>query len=402
MSFWKNDHRNLFILTIFNLGIRLFRIDSPARSFFDERAFYIEGAKSYLTGFADPNLEHPPLGKEIMALSIKFFGDNPWGWRVPSVLFGTIGILLTYLLAKKIFGSTKIALVSALLLTFDFLWFVHSRIGLLEIFLAVFCLTAVYFLWGFYQKSNWKNGLWFAFFTGLAVSTKWTGVFLLPAAGILFLIKYFSSKPKIDFGSVISMVVTIVLLATTVYWVSFQPYLKGQDLPWFWNRQVAMWQYHTQEIKSDNAGASRPWSWGLDPLQPYYTSPQTKSYVISFANPVLLWGGLLGFGYWLVRNFRNWGTNTGFLVVMVLAFWWPWLLVSRYTFFYYFLTAMPFLAIILARSLEGIEGSNWRFKNLFSVEILLTGNALAFILIYPLLTALPVASLYLSLLFGHY
>src|ERR1035437_7184305 len=114
MAFWKNDRLNLVLLTIFNLGTRLFRLDSPGRSFFDERAFYIEGAKSYLTGFADPNLEHPPLGKEIMALGIKFLGDNPWGWRVPSVLFGTAGVFLTYLLAKKIFGSTKIALVSSL------------------------------------------------------------------------------------------------------------------------------------------------------------------------------------------------------------------------------------------------------------------------------------------------
>ena len=41
----------------------------------------------------DPNAEHPQLAKLIIAGGIKVFGDNPWGWRLGSVLFGMIALI---------------------------------------------------------------------------------------------------------------------------------------------------------------------------------------------------------------------------------------------------------------------------------------------------------------------
>ena len=168
-----------------NLLLRLLRLDSPAEDFFDENVFYVAAAKSYLTGFTDPNFEHPPLGKLIIALGIQTLGDNPWGWRVMSVLFGTLGIVVTYLLAKRIFHSTKIALLASFLLTFDFLWFVFSRTALLEIFLAVFSLTALYFLWNYYQSEKGRDLILFSLFVGLAVAVKWSGALFLLAFCVL-------------------------------------------------------------------------------------------------------------------------------------------------------------------------------------------------------------------------
>jgi dolichyl-phosphate-mannose-protein mannosyltransferase len=36
---------------------------------------------------------HPPLVKQLMAMSIRTFGDVPFGWRYPSVLFGSLAIV---------------------------------------------------------------------------------------------------------------------------------------------------------------------------------------------------------------------------------------------------------------------------------------------------------------------
>ena len=38
------------------------------------------------------NPMHPPLAKQMIALSINTFGDNPLGWRYPGTLFGALAI----------------------------------------------------------------------------------------------------------------------------------------------------------------------------------------------------------------------------------------------------------------------------------------------------------------------
>ena len=44
------------------------------------------------------NPMHPPLAKQLIALSIHTFGDSPLGWRYPAVLFGALAIVAIYLL----------------------------------------------------------------------------------------------------------------------------------------------------------------------------------------------------------------------------------------------------------------------------------------------------------------
>jgi dolichyl-phosphate-mannose-protein mannosyltransferase len=96
----------------------------------------------------DPNTEHPPLAKVLVAGSVLLLGDNPLGWRLPSVIFGTAAILLTYGIACRVGASPYVALLAALLLSFDNLVFVHSRIFTLDIFQLTFMLLALYWYLG--------------------------------------------------------------------------------------------------------------------------------------------------------------------------------------------------------------------------------------------------------------
>ncbi|MEM1980924.1 MAG: hypothetical protein QXH59_08880, partial [Candidatus Caldarchaeum sp.] len=59
---------------------------------FDE-AHYIPAVRKMLMGEA-VNLEHPPLSKWIIMLGIMALGDNPWGWRVPMVLFSALTLVM--------------------------------------------------------------------------------------------------------------------------------------------------------------------------------------------------------------------------------------------------------------------------------------------------------------------
>src|SRR6187551_477548 len=72
------------------LGLCLVRLTVPTTPFFDE-VHYLPAARAILALSHPANPEHPPLGKELLALGIALFGDRPFGWRIMPVLFGTLG-----------------------------------------------------------------------------------------------------------------------------------------------------------------------------------------------------------------------------------------------------------------------------------------------------------------------
>jgi 4-amino-4-deoxy-L-arabinose transferase-like glycosyltransferase len=94
---------------------------------------------------ADPNGEHPQLGKVIIAGGISLFGDNAIGWRITALVFGLAAILLLYWLVRCAGGSSWLALGAASLASFDNLWVVHSRIAVLDIFVVPFMLAGAAF-----------------------------------------------------------------------------------------------------------------------------------------------------------------------------------------------------------------------------------------------------------------
>jgi dolichyl-phosphate-mannose-protein mannosyltransferase len=96
----------------------------------------------------DPNTEHPPLAKLLVAGSMLLFGDNVYGWRLPSVVAGTASILLMYGIALRAGADRNVALLSASLLAFDNLAFVHGRIFTLDIFQLTFMLLGPYWYLG--------------------------------------------------------------------------------------------------------------------------------------------------------------------------------------------------------------------------------------------------------------
>jgi predicted membrane-bound dolichyl-phosphate-mannose-protein mannosyltransferase len=92
----------------------------------------------------DPNQEHPPLAKLMIAASMRILGDNAWGWRVPSVIMGSLAILLFYLLMKRVSKNGKYSLLATFLFCFDTLVYVDSRIAILDIFTLAFMVLGFY------------------------------------------------------------------------------------------------------------------------------------------------------------------------------------------------------------------------------------------------------------------
>ena len=82
---------------------------------------------------------HPPVGKWLIGWGEAPFGIlNSFGWRFAVALAGTISIFMLGRIARRLFRSDLLGTVAAALLAFEGHHFVHSRTGLLDIFVMFF------------------------------------------------------------------------------------------------------------------------------------------------------------------------------------------------------------------------------------------------------------------------
>lgn len=135
---------------------------------------------------------HPLVGKWLIAAGIKVFGHDAFGWRAAAALFGSLSVLVIYLIAKRLWGSRALAAAAAILLGVEGLQFVQSRLAMLDIFPSFFILLGVWLLLEDRARSPgrrgprwWRIGSGAAF--GLAVASKWSAIPVLPVvAGVAF------------------------------------------------------------------------------------------------------------------------------------------------------------------------------------------------------------------------
>jgi 4-amino-4-deoxy-L-arabinose transferase-like glycosyltransferase len=133
------------LLLIAALAARVAWLDLPAHSLIFDEAYYVNAARillgwpvapgaHYAGSIAglDPNIEHPPLGKLVLAASMLLFGDNGVGWRVPSVIAGMIALASVYGIVRASGETVRLAILVVALLAFDNLTLVHGRIGTLD------------------------------------------------------------------------------------------------------------------------------------------------------------------------------------------------------------------------------------------------------------------------------
>ena len=137
-------------------------VTTPEKFYFDE-VHYVPAARQMLEPvMPSPMLNpmHPPLAKQLIAISIRAFGDVPLGWRYPGVLFGALAIVAMYLCGLALFSAQGPAVATRLIAFVNQMVFVQSRIAMLDIFALAFSLLAIAaFIAGFRKQ---RPHLWFA------------------------------------------------------------------------------------------------------------------------------------------------------------------------------------------------------------------------------------------------
>jgi hypothetical protein len=122
-------------------------------------------------------------------------GQFAFSWRIVGVVFGALMAICLYLLARILFRRRSVGLLVALFSLVDGMLFAQSRIAMNDTYVGGFLLLA-YLLFALIWLRVWKSR--FAFWLGmpllgivlgLALASKWVGVYAIASIAILILIR---------------------------------------------------------------------------------------------------------------------------------------------------------------------------------------------------------------------
>ena len=156
------------------------------------------GVKDYSfvqeNGYSIYEWTHPQLGKVLIAVGIRIFGMNPFGWRFTGTLFGVLILWVLYILAKRIFQRSDYAFVTAALFAADCMHFSQTRIATIDVYALFFTLVMFLFMLDYIELNRTEapfikkmvplglSGLAF----GLGASSKWTCFYSGAGLAVLF------------------------------------------------------------------------------------------------------------------------------------------------------------------------------------------------------------------------
>ncbi|MDQ2674111.1 MAG: phospholipid carrier-dependent glycosyltransferase [Chloroflexota bacterium] len=364
-------------------GLRFWHLDRPHQLVFDE-TYYVKQAASYLQvgyelrwnadatppvdatfnrGTPDVFLDepdfvvHPPVGKWMIAGGQWLLGaDNPWGWRFASATVGTLSLLMIGLIARRLFRSALLGVVAALLLAIEGHHYVHSRTGLLDVFLMFWVLAAFGCLLvdrdagrralsrrieagaGVGGLGPWTGvrpwRLAAAVCLGLAVGVKWSGLYFVVVFGLLTVLwdigarraagirRWFAGALLRDGVQAAASMLPVIGGTYLASWAGWFASDDAQDRQWgaehpsaraawvpdalrgLWHYHQSMYEFHVN-LRTTHAYEANPWSWIVmgRPTAFFYESvdrgregcrvSSCSEAITALGNPVIWWGAAI-------------------------------------------------------------------------------------------------------------
>ena len=397
------------------LGDRGVNVKTGSRAVLEH--MLVTGNTRFLTGAAE-YVAHPPFGKVQMALGEWLFGLTPFGWRFAVAVAGTLSILITARIARRMTRSTLLGCVAGLLLALDGLELVLSRTAILDIFVMFWVVAAFGMLvWdrdvsrarvaaaaeqggtGLGEAGpgglgiGWRRVL-AGVFLGLACASKWDGVWFIPAFAAMVVAWDVGARRTAGYRSwAVGALRDAGWLPVTFGAVPFAAYVASWS-GWFassqgWGRywaaangnHVPVWSvldswYQYQKsmyefaigLHVQTGYVSRPWTWLIltRPVSMFWNgSPPgcpkgCAQEVLAQGTPAIWWASMgalaLCIGWWIV--WRDW--RAGAVLVGVAAGWLPWIWFAwrdnRTEYLFYAVVLVPFLVIAITLGLGLVIG----------------------------------------------
>ncbi|MEG1427149.1 MAG: glycosyltransferase family 39 protein, partial [Oscillospiraceae bacterium] len=347
-------------------------------TYFDE-IYHARTAYEHTLGLEAYENTHPTLGKLIIALSIKIFGMNPFGWRFAGTLFGVLMLPILYHILKRLFGNSFLCTAGTLLFAFDFMHFTQTRIATIDTYSVFFLLLMYDAMLVFFQKDfreASKKSLLLplglcGLFMGMGIASKWTCAYGAVGLAVLFFTKLVKEHKRTEekalyFKNALHLclwcMLFFIVIPFGIYFAAFLPLTTLPDnrsdiLGRFFSYQTTMFNYHSG-LKGEHAFASPWYEWPLDLRNIWYaiTNNFEGSGAIStiscFGNPLLWWSGLAAMVTTFVLFLKERASEPLFIIIGFFSAYLPWLLISRLTFVYHYFTAVPFIVMALCYCMD--------------------------------------------------
>lgn len=436
-------------IAVLALVLRIWNVGYPNSFVFDETYYakdawsllqhgyvqeFTEGANAQITQgdlagimTGDPSwIVHPDGGKWVIALGEWLFGFNSFGWRISGVVIGALTVLVLARLVRRMTGSTVIGCIAGLLLAIDGMHFVMSRLALLDIFLTFWIVCGVACLvadrdwigdrldrYRFFRPWQLLAGISF----GMACATKWSGVYVLAAFGLLAVVWEVWARRDAGpahgwlrrtlvvgvpaFGSIVVVALLVYLVTWTgfllhheVYEARFGRGYGDYSAPWgtyvdtpttgflgetrdafrsLWHFHVMTYGFHTTDLNSvTHPYQSNPIGWllqwrpvGADAQFDLPASTRCGQApgdtcireILILGNPVIWWSGVLALVAALVAWVRTRSWTWGVPIVAVAVCWLPWFRFDdRPIFSFYAVTFIPFTIVAICLVMHAFIG----------------------------------------------
>lgn len=407
---------------------------------FDE-IYHARTAYEFIHGITTYEVTHPPLGKILIAVGVKIFGMNPFGWRIVGTIFGIMMIPFIYLFSKKMFEKTWLSTIVALLFSFDFMHFTQTRISTIDVYITFFIILMYYYMYkyirmSFYDTKFSKTIIPLALSgvaMGLGCASKWTGCYAGVGLGLIFFYQmglrfreylYAKKRPgestdgiEHDFvikhfkgyfiKTILWCVVFFVIIPALIYVLSYIPFVSfsGETnlIKKMLENQKYMFSYHTG-LKSTHAYSSHWYQWPTMVRPILFYSNDLGNNIVqgisSFGNPAVWWVGIFAVSIAVYNAIANSDRKSWFLLVGYGAQFMPWMLVTRCTFIYHYFPSTPFVVMLLGYSIYTMhcncETEKNKKKVMIAAIVYCAIAVVLFIMFYPVLSGMSVSREYVA------
>jgi dolichyl-phosphate-mannose-protein mannosyltransferase len=386
-------YRSMLLVSAFAVALgvssRVYHLGFPPTILWDEK-YFPAMANKYLRGVYQFDL-HPPLGKFIIAVGISLLGNEPLGWRIMPTIFGLALLPLAALLGWYCLKDRVGAMLVTIFFAVETIFIVHSRIGVMDIFLVFFVLaTFVAAL----RAESYRQVILTSVLLGLAIAVKWAAFpVAVPAAYVLW--RKGLLRPFLG-----GLWISAILYVAIVYVGALLTITTNPIEAWVWT-----WGWHVDALRKITAviphtWGSPWWSWPimLRPIRFYYgANPQGLFQVIvAIGNPLIWWSSTLAVVVGIFEIVRKAATRKlsaddpiipivlGYLLLLA-----PWVPGTRIPYIYNYLPIYPFAILALAYWLCRIwDGPRWGPWVVVGFSVCAVALSVFFL---PLVLALPIS-----------